>query len=107
MKNSSELKTLLAEFTEKQKQAFPTTDVMDLITERSRFCDEILLTLWQQYGLEKREDLALLAVGGYGREEMFPLSDLDILVLSEKPLDETTQQLLNELFNLLWDSNYS
>lgn len=104
MKNSNELKTLLAEFTEKQKQAFPTTDVMDLITERSRFYDEILLTLWQQYGLEKREDLALLAVGGYGREEMFPLSDLDVLVLSEKPLDETTQQLLNELFNLLWDS---
>ncbi|MEG9499947.1 bifunctional uridylyltransferase/uridylyl-removing protein GlnD [Mannheimia indoligenes] len=104
MKNSNELKTLLAEFTEKQKQAFPTTDVMALIAERSRFCDEILLTLWQQYGLEKREDLALLAVGGYGREEMFPLSDLDILILSEKPLDETTQQLLNELFNLLWDS---
>ncbi|MFA9500943.1 bifunctional uridylyltransferase/uridylyl-removing protein GlnD [Mannheimia sp. E30BD] len=104
MKNSNELKTLLAEFTEKQKAAFLNTDVLGLIAERSRFYDEILRTLWQQYGLEQREDLALLAVGGYGREEMFPLSDLDILVLSEQPLDEPTQQVLNELFNLLWDS---
>lgn len=100
----NELKTLLAEFTQQQKAAFSNTDVLELIAERSRFYDEILHTLWQEYGLEKREDLALLAVGGYGREEMFPLSDLDILVLTEKPLDESTQHVLNELFNVLWDS---
>lgn len=35
---------------------------------------------------------------------MFPLSDLDILVLTEKPLEEAIQQRLNELFALLWDS---
>ncbi|AWW34623.1 [protein-PII] uridylyltransferase [Mannheimia varigena] len=104
MNNSNELKTLLAKFTEKQKAAFSTTDVLELLAERSHFYDDILHTLWQAFGLENREDMALLAVGGYGREEMFPLSDLDILVLSEKPLDEPTQQVLNTLFNLLWDS---
>lgn len=104
MKNSSELKALLADFTEKQRAEFKTKEVLDLIAERSQFYDELLASLWQAFGLAQRDDLALLAVGGYGREEMFPLSDLDILVLSEKPLDEPTQQVLNSLFNLLWDS---
>ncbi|QIM66577.1 protein-P-II uridylyltransferase [Mannheimia granulomatis] len=104
MKNNNDLKQLLAEFMEKQRSEFQTTDVLQLIAERSRFYDGLLVELWHAYGLAKRSDLALIAVGGYGREEMFPLSDLDILVLTEKPLDEATQQTLNKLFNLLWDS---
>lgn len=103
MKNSNELKGLLADFTEKQRLAFQTENVLSLIAERSRFYDSLLNTLWREYGLDQRTDIALLAVGGYGREEMFPLSDLDILVLTESEPDEATQQLLNSLFALLWD----
>lgn len=104
MKNSQELKTNLAAFNEKQKAAFLTADVLELIAERSRFYDQLLAELWQAFGLTEQSELALIAVGGYGREEMFPLSDLDVLVLSEMPLEEATQRKLNALFNLLWDS---
>lgn len=104
MTDSNSLKQILTEFTEKQRIAFHSENVLDLIVERSRFYDEILISLWREYGLAERQDLTLLAVGGYGREEMFPLSDLDILILADKPLDETTQQTLNALFTLLWDS---
>ncbi|MGX2957332.1 bifunctional uridylyltransferase/uridylyl-removing protein GlnD [Ursidibacter arcticus] len=99
------LKTSLTEFSLKQKNSFVENqvDVVGLLHERSDFYDNILKNLWQNYGFHERSDLALVAVGGYGRREMFPLSDLDILVLAEQTLDEPTQQKLNELFNLLWD----
>ncbi|MDO4698093.1 MAG: bifunctional uridylyltransferase/uridylyl-removing protein GlnD [Pasteurellaceae bacterium] len=100
----TDLKTTLANFTAQQKADFAHADVMDLLHQRSDFYDELLAELWLQHGLADRTDLALLAVGGYGRREMFPLSDLDILILCEQQIDESTQQTLNALFNLLWDS---
>ncbi|MDH2997243.1 bifunctional uridylyltransferase/uridylyl-removing protein [Pasteurellaceae bacterium LFhippo2] len=104
--NSAALKTKLADFNIQQKALFATNNVMDLLHQRSDFYDELLTQLWQQFGFVDRDDLALLAVGGYGRKEMFPLSDLDILVLSEHALDEPTQTALNEIFNLLWDCKF-
>lgn len=106
MKTSNELKQSLAALTERQSLAFQTENVLNLMAERSHFYDELLIELWKEYGLAECQGLALLAVGGYGREEMFPLSDLDVLVLTEKPLNESIQQKLNELFTLLWDSKF-
>ena len=100
----SDLKLQIIEFNAQQNEQFSTTDVIALLHQRSDFYDETLLNLWQEYGFSDRQDLALIAVGGYGRREMFPLSDLDILVLTENTLDDATHAKLNELFNLLWDA---
>ncbi|OOH89239.1 [protein-PII] uridylyltransferase [Pasteurellaceae bacterium 15-036681] len=104
--NSADLKNQLAEFNTQQKAEFALGNIMDLIHQRSDFYDALLVQLWQQFGFSERDDLSLLAVGGYGRKEMFPLSDLDILILSEQTVDDTTQTALNEMFNLLWDSKF-
>lgn len=100
----TDLKSTLVAFNAQQKADFATHDVIALLQQRSDFYDALLRQLWAQFGFDERTDLALLAVGGYGRREMFPLSDLDLLILCEQPLDDATQQRLNELFNLLWDS---
>ncbi len=50
-----------------------------LIHAIARHVDRTLLALWQQSGMPA--DAALIAVGGYGRGELYPHSDVDVLVL--------------------------
>nr|WP_269450910.1 [protein-PII] uridylyltransferase [Stenotrophomonas sp. MMGLT7] len=48
--------------------------------------------------------MALFAVGGYGRGELFPCSDIDLLVLAEGTAQQAGEAGLARLFALLWDA---
>jgi [protein-PII] uridylyltransferase len=67
---------LLAHFAESRPSAPAATR---LVRALARLVDSTLLSLWDLAGMP--EDAALLAVGGYGRAELFPHSDVDVLVL--------------------------
>ncbi|MDP8169699.1 bifunctional uridylyltransferase/uridylyl-removing protein GlnD [Pasteurella skyensis] len=101
--NLTELKQQITEFNQQQDSHFPVVDTLMLVHQRSDFYDQLLLKLWKAFEFDKNPHLTLIAVGGYGRREMFPLSDLDILVLTKEALDEPTQQQINAFFTLLWD----
>ncbi len=47
--------------------------------------------------------VAIMAVGGYGREEMAPHSDVDLAFLCERPQDERAVRLVEAILYLLWD----
>ncbi|GAB3411523.1 [protein-PII] uridylyltransferase [Massilia agilis] len=66
-----------------------------------RVVDAVLAEAWQAAGLPA--DTALVGVGGYGRGELFPYSDVDVLILLGAPLDALTQARVEGLVQLLWD----
>ena len=63
--------------------------------------DSVLTQAWQAVGLPA--STALVGVGGYGRGELFPYSDVDLLILLSEPADAITQAKLEELVQMLWD----
>jgi [protein-PII] uridylyltransferase len=46
---------------------------------------------------------AIIAVGGYGRGQLFPYSDVDILILLQEPADEALRAKLEALVGHFWD----
>ncbi len=78
--------------------------VEGLVRARARFIDLLLRTLWQtRLSGELAARLALVAVGGYGRGELHPCSDVDLLVLVPAPLAEGDRASVEQLVSFLWD----
>jgi [protein-PII] uridylyltransferase len=80
-------------------------DVRELVRDRARHIDAILACLWHWCGLPEDGPLALVAVGGYGRGELHPCSDIDLLILSGEARDrEGWTGALERFVTVLWDS---
>ncbi len=72
-----------------------------LLSAHSKLIDQYLRRVWQQLAMP--EQTALVAVGGYGRGELYPKSDIDLLILLDADPDEALQQKLHRLIGVLWD----
>ena len=80
-------------------EAHPLTD--PILRGRSRLVDGVLLEIWKAFELPA--SAALVAVGGYGREELFPCSDVDLLFLLDAAPDDDTTERLTQMIGLFWD----
>ena len=100
-------RTLLTAAQEDLKQRFLAEESVEvLVRARAGFMDALLRAMWQHLlepSLAQR--LALLAVGGYGRGELHPCSDVDILILvpGDAPLTAPERTQVEGLITSLWD----
>ena len=79
-------------------------DAIALVHARSWFMDKLLLCAWDLYFPQDARNICLLAVGGYGRGELHPKSDIDVLILSE---DESAfnqhSDAMQSFITFMWD----
>ena len=76
-------------------------DSRRMLAARARAVDDALRHLWVAVGLPR--SVALVAVGGYGRGELYPASDVDVLFLLPAEVTPDTIARLEQLVGLLWD----
>ena len=74
-----------------------------LVHARTDLVDEVLRAAWQRFLPEQHDGLSLIAVGGYGRGELLPHSDIDLLLLNESDALSRHKTSLEGFFAFLWD----
>ena len=71
----------------------------------AKLVDKLLVSIWDQLALP--HSITLIAVGGYGRGQLFPGSDIDLLILLPDAPDtgheSNPSQNLEQFVSLLWD----
>ncbi len=76
-------------------------DTRRLLREHAALVDRALVAAWVE--LSAPTNAALIAVGGYGRGQLFPYSDVDVLILLADSLDAAGTVFVERFIGLLWD----
>ena len=78
-------------------------DIRRLIEDRAWCIDQILREAWDRFNWSSEAAISLVAVGGYGRGELHPHSDIDLLILLENEDQELFRDSIERFLMLLWD----
>ena len=88
------------------KKFYDKEDVNELVRARAWVVDRLILHAWECL-IPSGEDVSLLAVGGYGRGELHPHSDVDLLILLADPSPgKELRRAIEAFVTLLWDAGF-
>ncbi len=74
-----------------------------LVCDRARLIDMVISEVWQHTSGPRHPEVALVAVGGYGRGELHPFSDVDLLVLLPSQQKIPASDGVSDFLTRLWD----
>jgi len=81
-------------------------DVIQRVHARAWFVEQLLLLVWKSL-VPFSQKISLVAVGGYGRGELHPHSDVDLLILLDDHIGKSIPRSEIESFiQLLWDAGF-
>src|SRR4029077_12489070 len=83
---------------------FATPDTPLLLREHARLGDRVMRGVWAECAMPG--GVAAIAVGGYGRGQLFPHSDVDVLILLPPTMTTTTgplQVAIEKFITACWD----
>ncbi len=88
-----------------KQRFFDHSGVTQLVTAHARLIDQLIVRAWNRHLplLPPGFRVALVAVGGYGRGELHPASDIDLMVLFEKDKPAKVQPFVEALIRFFWD----
>ncbi len=78
---------------------------IELCRERSALNDEIIVRALSEFGFKDVKGISIIALGGYGRDELCPYSDIDLLILYSVKSKKWAKELTEHLLYFLWDLN--
>jgi len=89
----------------KERYAEKPSESPQLVSLHAWLVDQIITRAWRFFHDRLRVDtgMALVAVGGYGRGELHPFSDIDLLILVERPRASGVRGFVEESLRFLWD----
>ena len=100
--NVSDWRQSLAQGRAALKAAFgDKPDATKALQRQCTLVDEALRAIWTESG--QSDDVALIAVGGYGRGLLHPYSDVDVLILLPDEVEDSARASVEALVGMLWD----
>lgn len=76
-------------------------DIEIIVKQQGWLIDQLITFAWQKY--IESDQLCLVAVGGYGRNELSPSSDIDLMILHKPRLKKDVEQQIQSFLTFLWD----
>lgn len=77
-----------------------------LAKKRTEIADKLIRQILVQQGFKDLKNVAIVALGGYGRNELCPYSDIDLMFLYKPRNKSFTKDVAEKLLYLLWDLNF-
>jgi [protein-PII] uridylyltransferase len=88
---------------EKLGERFRRNDAIEqLVAARAHVVDQVIIASWEHFATSSLDSADLIAVGGYGRGELHPQSDIDLLVLLENT-ENDADEAIGRFLTFLWD----
>ena len=87
-----------------EQRFYQNKNIEKLVCQRAQMVDDAILVAWDHHASNLTQNSALIAVGGYGRGELHPHSDIDLMIL----LDDTENKknidkIISQFLTFLWD----